>query len=416
LILFAGAKYLDIIHHAHAPILSLFFDGFDVIAFFSNILMKSLPEQWPSDVRSYVYDFSILYSISANLDVINDKMQYMPDNILAYGPLSYLFFYLLAKINIITSLVIYRLISNLLLFCLLFAVIYSSFSESCTRFFRWSISLFLVVVLLLISTPLYYFNSSGNIEIYLFILCLFAFIIAEKKPKIAAVIFAVAAAIKYYPVLFLLIFIKRRRYDCFLIGAALSAILFFMPIFLLEGTFLENLLFILGEIIGAAKICAFNQQVFCHDGSLSIAFAIYNLDLAYEIKNILYQVSIVLILISAFFIFFRIEDEIFAFLPLITAFCLVTQVSVFYKLSYLLIPLLLDRDVRMIPEKIISYILIALALSPIPFYFKISISNMAADFSFLLVLIQIATLFYAVRYGDNSFFNRFGLFKKFLQK
>jgi len=405
------ALYLDS-HFAHAIILEQF-DAFEIGTIFDHLSMSLIPTQWPDKIGSYAYDFSMLYIISQNLNIIEDKVLYMPDNILAYGSLSYLLFYLFAKIKIFASLVIYRIIANSLLIISVFIACHYSFSKLPKQYWKFITSALVAFFLLLISTPFYYFNVSGNIEIYLFALCLLA-LIFDKRPLLSTILFSCAAAVKYYPAIFFLIFIKRRQYNYFLLSGLLTVILFFCPMFFLKDGFGENLFNLKNEILTASRLCHLNAEVFCRDGGLSIAMGIYNLSLPLEIKDRIFELSVVAIILSGLIAFFKIKQDSVALIPLITTFCLITQVSVFYKLSYLLIPILLDRSNQFKMGKTIIYILIALALSPIPFYLGISISGVKGDFSLILILIHIAALTYAINNteGTSSEPKKRGIIKK----
>lgn len=390
------AYYLQIIDGNHAAVLEQF-GAFNLEVILHHFSMSLASPQWPKIIGSYVYDFSIPYAVSSDLNIAVNKPNIMPENVLPYGPLSYLIFYLFGKVEINTSLIIYRTISTILLAATIFISFKLLLAKSFKDYRKLFAAFFLTLLILFFSTPFYYFVSSGNIEIYLFILCLSALLLIDKYPKTSASLFATAAAIKYYPAIFLLIFIKRKRYDCFLLASFIAAILCFFPLFFLKGGVLDNFLFIANEVMSASKLCYLEAQLYCHTGGLSIAMGIYNLDIDSGARNITYEISAILILISGLFAFFKIKETAISLIPLITIFTLIPQVSVFYKLSYLLMPILLRNSNEFRLEKALIFALIGLSLSPIPFYLGLGLGSIKADFSLVLIFIHISALVHSFR-------------------
>ena len=91
---------------------------------------------------------------------------------------------------------------------------------------------------LLLGEPAQFLIDRGNMEVFLWLaiaLGLVAFV--RQKPYLAAIAFAIAACLKIYPALFLLLFLKRRQYAAFLAGTVLIGLLSAAAVAGLEPTF-----------------------------------------------------------------------------------------------------------------------------------------------------------------------------------
>ena len=388
------ASILFLIDTQHAPMLEVY-KFFSIPETLRQVSMLAIPSTWPMpDIKSYTYDFSVVYAISANMNVISDKPLVMPDNILPYGPLAFVLFHLFSLIKIETALAIYRTVSTIFLCAVVFFAASRLSNRTTSR-------LAILAVSILVCTPFAIFVSSGNIEIFLFSTCLLVLLIKDKYPVTAAVLIGICTAIKYYPVIFMLEFIKDRNFKAFALSLCVAITLFLLPFGFFHGGFLANLKFTFDQISQASRLCYDNAAQFCTAGGLSMGEFFYNLGLPLWIENALYKLTSFFIVITGIWSYVQIKSRPLSIMVLITVVCLIPQVSVFYKLAYLMIPILLsDQHEKSSTHNVIA-MLVALCVSPLPFYWALNFSGLRADFSFLVFTIHVTLVVYALRYRFN---------------
>jgi hypothetical protein len=94
------------------------------------------------------------------------------------------------------------------------------------KYFRAASLAVAVIVTLLLAEPMYFLLDRANIEIFLWlfvVIGLLAFV--KDKPWIALSLFGLAAAMKIYPFLYLLLFVKRRQWRYLVAGTFLTVAL-----------------------------------------------------------------------------------------------------------------------------------------------------------------------------------------------
>lgn len=390
------ASILLFIDTQHAPMLEVY-KFFSIPETLRQVSMLAIPSTWPiPDIKSYAYDFSVVYAISANMNVISDKPLVMPDNILPYGPLAFVLFHLFSLIKIETALAIYRTVSTTFLCAVVFFAASRLSNQTTSR-------LAILAVSILVCTPFAIFVSSGNIEIFLFSTCLLALLIKDKYPVTAAVLIGICSAIKYYPVIFMLEFIKDRYFKALAISLCVAVILFLLPFGFFHGGFWANLGFTFDQVSQASRLCYDNAAQFCTAGGLSMGEFFYNLGLPLWIENVLHKSTSLFVMTTGVWAYLKIKSRPLAMTALITVVCLIPQVSVFYKLAYLMIPIFLSVHHEKSSTHHIVAMLIALCLSPVPFYWALNFSGLRADFSFLVFMIHATLIAYVIRYhSDHS--------------
>jgi hypothetical protein len=88
------------------------------------------------------------------------------------------------------------------------------------------LALFAVWITLLLGEPALFLLDRGNIEVFVWLLVLLGLVSFVRNWKYAAaVLFALAACMKIYPALFLLLFLPRKQYRAAALGVALTAAL-----------------------------------------------------------------------------------------------------------------------------------------------------------------------------------------------
>ena len=376
-----------------AAVYAVYYSEFSFGELVGHLTLSSLPADWPTpNLKSHVYDFSVLYEISRGLDVINAKPVVMPENILPYGPGAFLFYDLLDKIfsGHILSLFFHQIAALTLFFGALFI--------SLRRFCSILNTLVSLVFLGFFTTILQIFILSGNIEVFVFSMTLLGISLRPRHPRSAIVFICLAASIKYYPAIFLLLFLKDGDRKLFLIGCLATCVLIFPFFLFLQGGFFENFLFTFDEIQKSSRLCDDKPELFCAYGGLSIANIIYNFPALQHHPLLIYRCVVILIIIICGVNFFASQSESLSLLSLVIAFCLIPQVSVFYKLSYLLIFILAQIGERKNLNSQICMLISLFCLSPIPFFFNLTPTFIKADFSLLFVVMLIVISIDTVRY------------------
>ena len=375
-----------------AAVYYVYYKGFSLVELVGHLTLTSVPKDWPAlALKSHTYDFSVLYQISKGLDVINSKPAVMPENILPYGPAAFLFYHYLDKIfdSHIISLFVHQLLAlSAFVFALTLAL-----SSWC----RPSQVLLTLVVIGLFTTIPHIFILSGNIESLVFSMTLIGVSIQPKKPKLAILFICLAASIKYYPAIFLLMFLKDNQPKQFVVSCMIILFTIIPVFFFLEGGFLNNLNFTLNEIQKSSRLCDDAPEIFCTYGGLSIANITYNLEVSPLSKLVIYRVVSIFILLVCLFNFFFCNAKSLSLLSLIIAFCLIPQVSVFYKLSYLLIFILMQLREQEGRYSQVCFLLAIFCLSPIPYFFNIFPTFIKADFSLLFVAMLITISIKTIR-------------------
>jgi hypothetical protein len=92
------------------------------------------------------------------------------------------------------------------------------------------------------SYPFLYIMDKGNFDMFLFVLFGFlAYAFSSKKYKTSAVLLAIMNAIKPFTILFLLLFLKEKRYKEFFLNILLTCILVFGGFFAFKGDFFDQI-------------------------------------------------------------------------------------------------------------------------------------------------------------------------------
>lgn len=154
-----------------------------------------------------------------------------------YFPFTHLLLYPLTLINKYLSLLIYFLsVICFWVFASAKALDAGLFESRRQRFLN-------IMVLTLMNYPLLFILDRGNVEGIVFIFLAYAvWFYAMGSGKWSAVFIGLAAAIKGTPILFLLFFIKERRWKELMIGIAVPFCLSLVALLFLQGGVLKNLI------------------------------------------------------------------------------------------------------------------------------------------------------------------------------
>jgi hypothetical protein len=208
-----------------------------------------------------------------------------------------------------------------------------------------------VTVFTMMSYPLLFTLDRGNIEgiIFIFLSCA-AWLYLSGHSKWAAACIGIAASIKGFPILFLVLFVKERRWKELIIGLAVPVCLTLTALFFLEGGVFENLILLRDALrnFGDSLLVKYNgiaygislfgmvytcwvilHQAFMDLDALRPIFTIYNV-----VAGIILLVAVVYILFS------RLEFWKSWFI-MVAALQLLPFPSYDYKLIHTLVPMFL---------------------------------------------------------------------------
>lgn len=119
-----------------------------------------------------------------------------------------------------------------------------------------------IFILTFISYPFLYAIDKGNLDLFLFILLALAIYTFQKeKYFISAVLFAFENAMKPFPILFLLLFLYKKRYKEFFLSVLLSGFLILGGFMALNGNFFDKILIFIQDI-GLMKGLYYNYDNF----------------------------------------------------------------------------------------------------------------------------------------------------------
>ena len=120
--------------------------------------------------------------------------------------------------------------------------------------------------LFILSGPMFSTIDRGNVSLILTMGCVFAVLnLRRNNPYMAAITFGLSAAMKGYPILFLLIFVRRREWKPVLVGISVFLISTLIPLIFYKRGFSSNLTELINEFQSASNpIHALNIRAFNH--------------------------------------------------------------------------------------------------------------------------------------------------------
>jgi hypothetical protein len=123
-----------------------------------------------------------------------------------------------------------------------------------------------IISLFLISGPMVSMIDRGNVSLVLTLICLFAVLnLHRQNLYIAAIAFGLAAAMKGYPLLFLLIFVRRREWKQLAVGVSTFLISTLAPLVFYQKGTLSNFKELINQFKGASTpVHAINIRAFNH--------------------------------------------------------------------------------------------------------------------------------------------------------
>jgi hypothetical protein len=255
-----------------------------------------------------------------------------------------------------------------------------------------------IFILSFLSYPFLFVVDRANIECILFIfLAGFLYFFLEKKYFKSALLLSLAVAMKGYPGLFWLLFIKERKFKELAVSVAFSAIITIGSLLLFRGTLQSN---ISGLLTGLNYI-VHNSRV-NYGSSLCGAIKSFLLINSFHfssvaLDNIFGLFSMVIFLLLSFYVIFK-EKELWKQTAIIAiGMLLFMQVSSDYKLIILFIPFWLFLSTKNISKYDRFYsVLFGLMLIPKAYFFVVKSNNMAIELSAIINPLILLILMFAI--------------------
>jgi hypothetical protein len=181
------------------------------------------------DPHDWMNDFNNMYEIVTGFSPYHSAHWFQSN----YFPFANVFFSVFA--------IIPSRETSLVCFLLVFAMIYVAFVMRMNRRF-FGLPAYMVFILFIASYPMLFAVDRANVEIYLFLcLAFFCYMYFKAGNEIAGAVFLGATiAMKLYPGVFLVLFIRDRKWKALGLTLAVTATLTFVPLLLFRGGIVSN--------------------------------------------------------------------------------------------------------------------------------------------------------------------------------
>ncbi len=147
-----------------------------------------------------------------------------------------------------------------------------------TRFLEGRVTTEVLISIVFLSGPMLSTIDRGNLSLAVTSVCVFAvFELRRGRPTMSAMLFGLAGAMKAYPLVFLVVFVRRRDWKSLSTGLSSFIIATLVPLVMFEGGLKRNLQAMVDQFIAsgttvhASKIRAYNNSFFALFDSLGIA-------------------------------------------------------------------------------------------------------------------------------------------------
>lgn len=204
-----------------------------------------------------------------------------------------------------------------------------------------------IITLVFLSGPMFSVIDRGNISLFLTLICIAGVLQLPKGNYYKSAIFwGIAGAMKGYPVLYLLIFVRRRQWKTLAVGMATFFLGITIPLGFYGNGFLNNLKEMVSQFIvassqqRAANVRAYNSSLLSFFDTLRTSFG-GHFDLSFQF--LISNYSIIALIVTITFLIFSMSRHAtdFESLLLITVtVCLIPQTISFYVLLLYFVPLL----------------------------------------------------------------------------
>ena len=230
-----------------------------------------------------------------------------------------------------------------------------------------------VIALILISGPMISVMDRGNLSLLLTIFCLWAVMqLHSGKPYTAAVFFGLAGAIKGYPVLFLLVFLRRREWRQLAVGLVTFLAATLIPMMFYTRGLFSNFREMISQFGGssspdhAVRIVGYNSSLFSLLETCRISLNVPLGEVFLFLENNYTYLGLAILVIFCLFAISKSATDLDSLFLITAAICLLPQTVNYYVLLLYFVPLLylwLNAENFDVHRKI-QTIAIAIVMSP----------------------------------------------------
>lgn len=210
--------------------------GFVISVVIFYILGQYLDYPYPFNTFLF-YPSDAFNDFRAPINAIRDFAPYAkPSLMINYFPLAYILLFPLSLIK--NSLVAYIIFSSLFLTGFTYLNNKNISCESLTKLQNFKN----VFIITLLAYPILYILDRGNFDMFIFFI--FAGVIYAFKSEryaLSAILLAVINAMKPFPILFLILFLQKKKYKEFFLSLMLTCLLIICGFLLLKGSFLSQI-------------------------------------------------------------------------------------------------------------------------------------------------------------------------------
>jgi hypothetical protein len=187
----------------------------------------------------------------------------------------------------------------------------------------------------------------GNLSLILTAICIAGvFQLREGKLFVSAVLFGLAGAIKGYPCLFLLVFLRRREWKPFLAGSLTFLVSMNLPLMFYEKGYLNNLRELVSQFAGssttthAIKIRAYNNSLLAFFDTCRTSFGGQFTNFFMFLEEHYSIFGIVLMSILLLFSICKYSSDLQSLFLITVVICVIPQTIGYYVLLLYFVPLL----------------------------------------------------------------------------
>lgn len=204
-----------------------------------------------------------------------------------------------------------------------------------------------IIALVLLSGPMFSTLDRGNLSLILVALCIAGvFQIHNEKTYLSAMLFGLAGAIKGYPILFLIVFIKRREWRQFAVGSLTFFATVLLPLAFYDRGLFNNTKEMLSQFVGsstpmhAVKIRGYNSSLLALFDTCRTSFGSH---LAWVFNFLVNHYTIVGVILLFLFLISatsKFATDFESLLLITVTMCLLPQTVGFYVLLLYFVPML----------------------------------------------------------------------------
>lgn len=243
---------------------------------------------------------------------------------------------------------------------------------------------FNLIVFTFLSFPVLFLFERGNCENYLFIfLWLFIYFYRENKFQLSALFLSLAICMKLYPAVFIVLFIKQKKYKEIVLVAIYSVLITFTCLLFFKGGFNNNLQYIYSGFSNLKSLGYFVNNNYVQEGVSFYTFikpiliyfngfSVINLE-SYGFKIFYYLICLTVAAFTSLYILL-IEKELWKNVFLLTALMLLLPfMSCPYKLIHLYLSLFLFVNSKPDKTDFFYSVIFVMLLIPASYWYMMGI-------------------------------------------